>query len=32
MDSSDHNSIRLFSMGVPVMATLKATGSILARR
>jgi hypothetical protein len=30
MDSSDHSSIRLFSIGVPVMATLNGAGSILA--
>ena len=29
IDSSDHSSIRLFSIGVPVMATLKGTGKHL---
>ena len=31
MESSDHSSIRLFSIGVPLIATLKETGSVLAR-
>ena len=32
MAKSDHSSSRLFSIGVPVMATLNGTESIRARR
>ena len=31
MESNDQSSMRLFSIGVPLMATLKETGSVLAR-
>ena len=30
MESSDHSSIRLFSIGVPVMASLNGAGSLRA--